>query len=144
MELNFDRSQSVGYLTNWAGRLLVRTIERRLEPHGVSVGYLPVFYALAAGKPLPQKELARRAAVEQPTMAKTLDRMERDGLVTRTPDPADRRSSLISLTPLGREKTPLVHDAIWATNRQALAVLDTDEQTQFMEFLRKVIAGLEG
>ena len=53
---------------------------------------------------LSQTALARWASVEQPTMANTLNRMERDGLIVRTPDPDDRRSALISLTKLGRQR----------------------------------------
>ena len=48
-----------------------------------------------------QAQLARRVAIEQPTMVRTIDRMERDGLVTRTPDPNDRRASRITLTDRG-------------------------------------------
>jgi DNA-binding MarR family transcriptional regulator len=102
METARDTLGSVGYLTNLTGRLLVRALERRLE--GGFAGPMPVFLALSDGKALPQKELARLAAVEQPTMANTLARMERDGLVSGEPDPNDRRSTLLRLTPLGRAR----------------------------------------
>jgi DNA-binding MarR family transcriptional regulator len=46
-----------------------------------------------------QKDLAHLAQIEQPTMAQLLARMERDGLIRRSPNPQDSRSSLISLTP---------------------------------------------
>ena len=93
MEIQRDTLGSIGYLTNLAGRLLVRALERRIP--GGGAGPMPVFLALSDGKALPQKELARRAAVEQPTMAKMLARMERDGMLSGEPDPTDRRSTLL-------------------------------------------------
>ena len=89
-------------MTNRAARLFVRALDRRLL--NGSAGQMPVFLALMDGNAYTQTELARIAAVEQPTMANTLARMERDGLIARTPDPADRRSSLVSLNKVGRTR----------------------------------------
>src|SRR5690606_18244792 len=123
MHMQFDRERSSGYLTNWAARLFARAIDRRLAPLGLSSGYMPVFFALAHGEALSQKVLAARASVEQSTMANTLNRMERDGLVVRSPDPADRRSTLVSLTPAAAEKLKGVQAAGQAVNAQAMAGL---------------------
>ncbi len=49
-----------------------------------------------------QVELARVAAIEPPTVVRTLDRMVRDMLVTRVPDPDDGRVTRIHLTERGR------------------------------------------
>nr|WP_275410201.1 MarR family transcriptional regulator [Streptomyces sp. SID14478] len=62
--------------------------------------------ALAQGGAMSQKELARLARIEQPSMAQLLARMERDGLVERAPAPDDRRGSLISLTAVAGGTTP--------------------------------------
>ena len=104
MQPVFDRLNSLGYMTNLVGRLLVREIDGHLAPHGISVGYMPVFFALAAGDALTQRDLTTAAQVEQPTMAATLARMERDGLIERRANPDDGRSALISLTQEGRGK----------------------------------------
>lgn len=138
------RSESAGYLTNWAGRLLIRTITPKLEAHGLSVGYLPVFFALSTSPGLTQKQMAESIDVEQPTMAATLARMERDGLIVRTPDPADGRSALISLSPLANEKLPAVERAVVETNAIALSGLKPAEQRQFFQIMAKVIAALGG
>ena len=49
-----------------------------------------------------QAELSRVVAIEPPTMVRTIDRMARDGLVTRVPDPDDLRLTRIYLTERGR------------------------------------------
>ncbi len=51
--------------------------------------------------PLTPSELASRERIQRPTATRVLARLEEAGLVTRTPDPADRRSSLVSATNAG-------------------------------------------
>ena len=141
MVLNRDRS--AGYLTNWAARLFARELERQLGETGVASAYMPVMFALADGAALTQTELARRAAVEQPTMAATLKRMERDGLIRRDPDPDDRRSALVRLTERGRGLMPTVERVVGVINEVALEPLEPAERDDFLRLLGKVIAGLE-
>src|SRR4051812_49349455 len=86
-----------GALIYRAHRLYIRVGEPRLAALGVGIAHFRVLSALMNGKQLSQKQLAESARTEQPTMALTLSRMERDGLVQRQPHPNDKRSSLISL-----------------------------------------------
>ena len=140
---SFDRSASAGYLTNWAARLYARAMDRALKPQGLSSAHLPVFFALGGGEALAQKDLAEAAAVEQPTMAATLARMERDGLVERRPHPEDRRSSLVSLTPRALAKADAVRAAVAEVNEAALAALAPAEREAHRRALLAVIAALE-
>ena len=137
------RETSAGYMTNWAARLFARELERQLAPSGIASAYMPVMFALADGSALTQKELARRAAVEQPTMAATLNRMERDGMIDRRPDPGDRRSALVALTPLALGKVATVEQVVSAINALALEQLDPAERRQFLSLLGRIIAVLE-
>ncbi|MBT3070561.1 MarR family transcriptional regulator [Rhodomicrobium sp. Az07] len=139
---NIDRTASAGYMTNWAARLFAREMDRRLKPLGLSTGHLPMFFALGNGGALSQKALTEFAAIEQPTMAATLSRMERDGLIHREPDPDDGRSMLISLTPLALEKFPAVREAIDMLNEKALGALGEDERNAFLASLAKIVAAL--
>ncbi|MCZ0733265.1 MarR family winged helix-turn-helix transcriptional regulator [Phreatobacter sp. AB_2022a] len=140
--MTLDRSRSAGYLTNWAARLFARAIDRRLKPMGISSGQLPVFFALGDNRALSQKALTEAAAIEQPTMAATLSRMERDGLVDRRPDPKDGRSTLVSLTPAGLAKMGEVRAAVEAVNAGALASLDPTEREAYLKALATIIGAL--
>lgn len=140
--MTMQREHSAGYLTNWAGRLFVRAIEKRIP--GGRAGPMPVFFALVGGRRLSQRDLALAAAVEQPTMAATLARMERDGLVSREPDPQDGRSALVYLTAQGESAAELSLAAAQEVNRLALSGLSAAEKDQFMAALRKVIEALDG
>lgn len=141
--MDLKRDKSAGYMTNWAARLFARAIDRRLKPLGLSSAHMPVMmFALGDGRELSQKALAEMAAIEQPTMAATLSRMERDGLVARRPDPRDRRVMLFSLTPAARAKTDALREAAIAVNAQALRGLDGPEHALFLDMLARVVAAL--
>jgi MarR family transcriptional regulator for hemolysin len=141
MALNPPRS--VGYLTNLAGRLLVRELERQLAPLGLSPGHMLVLLALEDGSALTQKALAERAGVKQATMTATLTRMERGGLVTLLPNPDDGRSTLVALTPLALGKIPAVSEAVTTINALVLEQLTPDERQQFFSLMGRIIAVLE-
>ncbi|MEW6111121.1 MAG: MarR family transcriptional regulator [Thermodesulfobacteriota bacterium] len=68
----------------------------------VKPAYLWALMSLWVTDGLKVTEIARAAGLETSTMTGLLDRMERDGLVTRTADPADRRVLRIYLTEEGR------------------------------------------
>lgn len=141
MDMSYERRESAGYLVNWAGRLFVRAIERRLS--GGNAGPMPVFFALADGGTMSQAVLARWASVEQPTMANTLNRMERDGLITRTPAPTDRRSALIGLSKLGRQRATEALAFGQEVNGIALAGFKPAERELLYDMLRRIAANLE-
>lgn len=139
----YNRFRSTGYMSNWAARLLTRAIDARLKPIGMSSGYMPVMFALAHGDALSQRALTEFAAIEQPTMAATLARMERDRLVVRRPDPNDRRAWLYTLSDDGKEKSVKVREAGQAINEAALSGLSQDERDAFLAALAKVVGNLE-
>ncbi|MBB2166207.1 MarR family transcriptional regulator [Gluconacetobacter sp. 1b LMG 1731] len=136
------REHSLGYMVNWAARLFAREMDDALRPFGLMSGQLPVFFALADGQPRSQSALVRLAAVEQSTMAKTLSRMERDGLIERTPDPNDRRSALISLSSAASEKLPDIAAAVATINARSHACLSGDESRLLLQLLHQVVNGL--
>lgn len=138
-----NRTGSVGYVTNLAGRLLVRELERHLAPLGLSPGHMPVLLALEGGVALTQKALAEKAGVKQATMTATLTRMERDGLVSMRPNPDDGRSMLVALTPLALDKIPAVADATATINALVLEQLTPDEREQFFALMARITAILE-
>ncbi len=134
---------SIGYLMHWGARLLRRLADRRLKPLGFSSAHLPVINALIDNAALSQKALAEIAAIEQPTMAATLARMERDRIVERRPDPHDGRSALFSLSPATRKKIPAIRRAVEAVNAEALRGLPEDQRRQFRRQLETMIRAMD-
>jgi DNA-binding MarR family transcriptional regulator len=60
--------------------------------------------------PLTPSELALREKIQRPTATGVLARLEEASLIARTPDPGDRRSSLVSITPKGRALLASIRD----------------------------------
>jgi DNA-binding MarR family transcriptional regulator len=134
---------SLGYLVNHLARLLALALRDRIEPYGVVPGQFAQLLALYEADGLTQAELCARVQIEQPTMANTLARMERDGLITRTPDPADQRRSLVRLTPKARRLEPDLVAAAQDINALATQGLTDDQITAFRTALGAAVANLE-
>ena len=132
-----------GHLISLAARGFARLSEARLKPLGFGVGHLPVLVALQDGQAGSQRDLARFARIEQPSMAQMLARMERDGLICRMPDPADGRSSQISLTETARTRLPDACAALFQGNRDALHGFTDEEAAQLVALLTRLIANLD-
>jgi MarR family transcriptional regulator, transcriptional regulator for hemolysin len=133
----------MGFLVNRTARLFRRLADRRLEPLRLSAGHLPVLTALMASDALSQKALTAQAGIEQPTMAATLSRMERDGIIERHPDPEDGRSFLFSLTAATRRKVAAIQAVVAQMSNDALAGLTDEERKRTRLVLEGLITALE-
>jgi MarR family transcriptional regulator, transcriptional regulator for hemolysin len=121
--MNFDQFQSAGYMVNLCARLFSQRITEALSPYGVTTAYLPVLYTLDAQGEMSQGELAELISIEQPTMTRTLGRMERDGFIARAQDPANGRRILARLTEHGKAIAPRVEAIAMAINDDVMAEL---------------------
>jgi MarR family transcriptional regulator, transcriptional regulator for hemolysin len=141
--MGLDVLSTPGHLISLAARGFARLSEARLKPLGFGVGHLPVLVALRDGRASTQRDLARFARIEQPPMAQMLDRMERDGLIRRAPDPADGRSSLVSLTKAAQARLPNAVAVLFQGNREALSGFTDKEAAQLVALLTRLIANLD-
>jgi DNA-binding MarR family transcriptional regulator len=78
--------------------------------------------------PLTPSELAVRERIQRPTVTRIVARLEEGGLVQRTRDPQDGRSSLVALTPTGRELLARGRTRKDAYLARRLRELDADER----------------
>ncbi len=130
---------------------LARQLEQRLEPvyraHGLEPGWHDVLATLRRiGPPhrMRPSDFAGTLMLTSSGTTKRLDRLEQAGLIERTPDPDDRRGTLISLTAAGRDLIDSVTAAHFANEARLLAALSADEQAQLAGLLRKLGLGLPG
>jgi DNA-binding MarR family transcriptional regulator len=140
----FAIEESLGYLVNRVARAFAGRLATDLRPHGVAIGQWAVLLHLWSTDAMTQAELARRVAIEQPTMVRTIDRMERDGLVTRTPHPSDRRASRITLTERGHKLRDELIPLAAKVNREATASLTADEVATLRRLLAKLLQSEPG
>jgi MarR family transcriptional regulator, organic hydroperoxide resistance regulator len=139
----FSIEDSLGYLLNYVAKLYARAHATCLAQHGVSIGQWPVLMFLWARDGLTQTELSDLVAIEDATMVRTIDRLERDGLVQRVRNTRDRRQLNIFLTDKGRSlRDSLVPCAI-AVNTVATPDFTDAEQQQLRAFLGRIIGSLK-
>ena len=94
------------YLMNRIMRRYNQTLQARMADYDLSAPKMRALASLAVRDGLTVNELAVYSMAEQPTMSRTLDQLERAGLITRTVSEADSRVRHCSLTDAGRGCAP--------------------------------------
>jgi DNA-binding MarR family transcriptional regulator len=87
-------------------RLTIARTARRLRQEAgtdLSPSMTAALATIERHGPMTPSELASRERIQRPTVTRVLARLEEMGLIARTPDPQDRRSSLIAITPQASE-----------------------------------------
>ena len=143
-ELDHSRVGIVGRVSR-----LARELEQRLEPvyraHGLEPGWHDVLATLRRSGPpfaLRPTDLTNESMLTSSGTTKRLDKLEQAGLIARSPDPADRRGTLITLTDAGRELIDRLTPAHLENERTIISALSEAEQRALAELLRKLQLGL--
>lgn len=100
--MSYNLSESATYLSSLLAKGFSRSLLTRAAELGFSPGQFPVLIELWNEDGLTQREILDRLEIEQATLANTLSRMERDGLIRREPHPRDKRAVRNFLTEKGR------------------------------------------
>lgn len=118
-----------------AHRKLAGTLLRKV---GLHAGQELLLMLLWESEPRTQSEITRHLAVEPPTTAKMLARLEQAELVTRERLASDRRNTLVSLTKAGRALESSVK-AVWSElETHTVQALTPQEQDQLSALLGRV------
>jgi DNA-binding MarR family transcriptional regulator len=146
-ELDTDAMVLLGRLAE-AALIITRD---RLNPlfarFGLQPGEFDVLATLRRSAPphaLTPTDLYEAAMISSGSMTNRIDRLEKAGLVTRAPNPADRRGTLVALTADG---LALIDQAVGAhvANQQAvLAGLSGAEREQLSHLLARLLASQTG
>jgi DNA-binding MarR family transcriptional regulator len=135
----------IGRVTRLAD-ILRRQVDEALKPYGIGWDLLDVLGALRrAGPPFRRTPTAlyRACMLSSGAMTNRIDRLERAGLVTRMPDPQDRRGILVGLTEAGREVVEKAIAAGWTTQHRLMAALTPSDRKRVAGLLRKLLLALE-
>lgn len=111
-------------------------IDAALGEIGLSVPtFLALQHLVQARKPLPLGQLAARTECGKSHMTQLVDRLESERLVSRTPDPDDRRSVLAELTAEGRRRYKEGVRAVTRLEKEFLAPLGESRRQAFVACL---------
>ncbi|MCI3244935.1 MarR family winged helix-turn-helix transcriptional regulator [Streptomyces spinosisporus] len=100
-------------------------------------GYL-VLVALASGETPSQLALAQQVHLDRTVMTYLLDDLESDGLITRRPDPRDRRARQVVITDEGRARLQRAREALEVAEGRLLSALGDDDADQLRRLLARV------
>jgi MarR family transcriptional regulator, organic hydroperoxide resistance regulator len=111
---------------------------RLLRPHGLYPGQELVLMRLWEADHQSQTELSKALGNDLSTVSRTVQSLERSGLVIRRPSQADRRSVIVSLTPAGSGLAEEI-EQMWAELEAATAAGLSDRQRgELLRLLRRV------
>lgn len=127
-----------------ASALVVRSTEQRLAEHDLSRGEFDVLTTLRrTGDPQSPTTLRTIGLASAAAITKRVHALERRGLVARAANPADRRGTLIALTPAGAELVDRAFPEVLAVERELLAQVPADLLAEATRSLRAVLASVE-
>jgi DNA-binding MarR family transcriptional regulator len=122
-----DLTETASQLRNAIVRTSRALRQEAAGESGLSPTQTAVLASINRSGPLTPSELAEIERVKRPTMTRTLGCLEREGLIERTPDPADGRSSLVAVNDAGRERLARLRRRKSAYLERRLRKLDRDE-----------------
>lgn len=104
-------SWPTGRLLSTAARLVEHSWNQKLAGVGLThAGVIVLDVLSATEQPMSQAMIAQRVRVRNPTMGKTLSRLEARGHIRRQPSPSDGRSHVVSITDLGARAIIEAHE----------------------------------
>jgi DNA-binding MarR family transcriptional regulator len=124
----------------------VESVGRAFFPRfGITGAQFNVLMILADfhGRAFRQHELAEILVVNRASIGSVLERMERDGWIERTPDPADRRAMLVSLGPAGEAKLAEVRAPYYRLMARILHEEDDRDLRAMILFCDRMRSGIE-
>ena len=122
-----------------AQQLVLSRVEAVLRPLGITFARYEVLMLLYLSRrgTLPMRLISTRLQVHQTSVTNAVDRLQAADLVRRRPHPSDRRTTLVEITPAGRD---LAVDATAVLNREVFAQpgLNARDTTGLVEILGRL------
>lgn len=135
---------SLGFLLNDTSRLMRQSFERRIAGIGLQItpGEARALIYVAANEGARQSVIADRMGVEPMTVCGYIDRLEKCGLVSRQPDPVDRRAKNVRTTEAADAMTIAIRAEAKVLVEQAQAGLDPEGKAALTAALKSIRGNL--
>lgn len=131
------------FLLTRADTLLSRPFMNEVERRGFSVAEWRILATLYDADRLTVGEIAELVLLPQPTVSRWIDRLERQSFITRAAVDADRRRTIVRLTPAGRSAAKRLITAAADQLAKVEARLPARDVAELERILRSVIAEFE-
>jgi DNA-binding MarR family transcriptional regulator len=127
------------YLAAQVARHGTRQLEAALDRHGLLLGHHAILATLGDFGAVSQRDIAQRLRVDKSHLSARIDQLESAGLVTRTPDPQDRRRHRVVLSKAGHTLLDQLRTAARASQQPLLEPLTPAERRTLETLLRRVL-----
>ena len=127
-----------GALLTIAARTGQELAGKRLAPMGLTVRLCGVLNLLAKSQ-ISQQELGEQLGIDRTTIVELIDELERQGVVVRRRNAADRRSYALSLTPKGRTVQKKASRAFDEAADEFFEALKPSERQLLSDMMRRLI-----
>ena len=114
-----------------------------LEPLHVTPSHGRALAVLLGHGPMRPGALAEHLRIAPRSATEVVDDLERRGLAERTPDPDDRRATLVNLTAAGLAAGDAIRAARRATAERFFAGLDADDRADLTRILRRLVTAAD-
>ncbi len=129
--------ERLGALLHEVARRWRGALDARLKPLGLSQAkWRTLFYLQMHDAPMNQKTLANLLGVEGPTLVGLLDRLGREGWLTRREDQADRRCKDVVLLPKARETARHIQDIAFDLEKELLKGVSREDLAACMRVMK--------
>lgn len=127
------------------GRLWRAEIDRQLSPYGLTAARWRILMDLSrARQPLMQKELAESIGVQGPTLVRSLDWLEAEGLVERRAIAGDRRAKTVHLTSRAEPALAQIQAVVTRIGMHIFEGIDPDDIAVCLNVFDQIVAKLGG
>ncbi len=130
----------LAYLLAQASSRISREFHREVKAAGLSVTEWRVLASLEGSAGESIGVLSQLTLTKQPTLSKVVQRMEADGLVARTRIRADRRQTVVRITPKGHRLTGTLRDRAWKHQAAVLEPFGQENAERLIEMLKALLA----
>jgi DNA-binding MarR family transcriptional regulator len=133
-----DGREDLGALFSRITRRLIEAERPLLAAHGLTMWGYVALNRIVDGQAATQLLLAQAMGYDKTRLITLLDELERDGLVTRQPDPTDRRAKIVRLTPKGIRRHAAAVADIRAMEAEVLSSLTGPERQTLLAVLPRL------
>ena len=142
--LDRDFEESLGYWVFTTAYALETALNEELAPLGITHRQVQILGCLAVHGEASQNELAELLRIEPSGIVRLLDRMERDGWIERTGDPADRRRKIVRPTEKAGPVWRQMKSCGMRAKAKATRGLTEDQLTAVRDVLRTIRGNITG
>jgi len=132
-----DLKESIGLLLKTSAKTWEKAADIELrERFGIAGAKWKIIVALSIKEGITQKHISDMIFVEAPTLVPVLDKMQKEGYLTRQADPNDRRNNLIFMTKKSKDMVDSIIDCILDIRNMGLNKISKKD----MEITKKVLS----